>query len=52
MNGAIKNNDSSPVFPPTMGITLLERRVLCDWLVRDKTLTFANPITGPGTLFW
>jgi len=50
--GAIKNYDSSPVFPLTMGITLLEHggSFAIGWS-DDKTLTFASPITGPGTLF-
>ena len=49
--GAIKNNDSSPVFPPTLGITLLERggSFAIGWH-ESRTLTFASPITGPGAL--
>ncbi len=49
--GGIKNNNSSPVFPATMGITLQERGgfFVIGWQ-NAYTMTFASPITGPGPL--
>lgn len=52
LNGSgIKNYDSSPVFLPTMGITLLEGGGFFSigWQ-SYYTMTFASPITGPGPL--
>ena len=49
--GGVKNNDSSPVIPANMGITLQERGgfLSIGWQ-SYYTLTLASPITGPGAL--